>query len=32
VCFAIKPACSACKASDLCPNAFRADDVGRKKR
>lgn len=30
VCFAIKPACSACGASDLCPNAFKAELVGRK--
>ena len=32
VCFAIKPACRACRAADLCPHAFRADDVGRKAR
>lgn len=30
VCFAIRPACSGCGVSDLCPSAFRADLVGRK--
>ena len=30
VCFAIKPACSGCGVSDMCPSAFRADLVGRK--
>jgi len=30
VCFARKPACSACQVSDLCPNAFDAEHVGRK--
>ncbi len=29
-CFAIKPACSSCGVSALCPNAFKADEVGRK--
>lgn len=32
VCFAIKPACSACGVSGLCPNAFKAENVGRKQR
>ena len=32
VCFAQKPACSACGVSTLCPNAFKAENVGRKKR
>jgi endonuclease-3 len=30
VCAARKPACAACSVSDVCPNAFRAEDVGRK--
>ncbi len=30
VCFAIKPACSGCGVSELCPSAFKADLVGRK--
>lgn len=29
-CFAIKPACTACGVSSLCPNAFKAEEVGRK--
>jgi len=30
VCFAIKPACSACTLSELCPSAFKAELIGRK--
>ena len=30
VCFAQRPACSACGVSDLCPSAFKAEQVGRK--
>ncbi len=30
VCFAQRPACAACGVNDLCPNAFKADKVGRK--
>ncbi len=30
VCTARKPACIACQASDACPSAFRAEQVGRK--
>lgn len=30
VCFAQRPACAACGVNDLCPNAFRAEKVGRK--
>lgn len=30
VCFARKPACAACGVSSLCPNAFKAENVGRK--
>ncbi len=30
VCFAIKPACSGCGVSKLCPSAFKADLIGRK--
>ncbi|MFO0616087.1 MAG: endonuclease III [Polyangiaceae bacterium] len=30
ICFAIKPACSSCGVAALCPNAFKADKVGRK--
>jgi endonuclease-3 len=30
VCFAQRPACSACGVSDLCPSAFKAENVGRK--
>jgi endonuclease-3 len=30
VCFAQRPACGACGIHDLCPNAFKADKVGRK--
>lgn len=32
VCFAIKPACSACGVSGLCPSAFHAENIGRKTR
>jgi endonuclease-3 len=31
-CFARKPDCKACSVSDVCPCAFAADDVGRKKK
>lgn len=31
-CYARKPECAACRANDLCPAAFDADHVGRKKR
>lgn len=30
VCFAQRPACSACQVSTLCPSAFRAEAIGRK--
>lgn len=30
VCFAQRPACSACGVNDLCPSAFKAELVGRK--
>lgn len=30
ICFAIKPACATCGVNTLCPNAFKADKVGRK--
>jgi endonuclease-3 len=30
VCFAQRPACAACGVSDLCPSAFKAENVGRK--
>jgi endonuclease-3 len=30
VCFAQRPACSACGVNDLCPSAFKAEHVGRK--
>ena len=30
ICFAIKPACAACGVNDVCPSAFKADNVGRK--
>ncbi len=30
VCFAQRPACSACAVSRLCPSAFRAENIGRK--
>jgi endonuclease-3 len=30
VCFAERPACSGCTVNDLCPSAFRAENVGRK--
>jgi len=32
VCFAVKPACAACGVSELCPSAFKAEQVGRKTR
>ncbi|HEY4120087.1 MAG TPA: endonuclease III [Byssovorax sp.] len=31
-CFARKPACAACGVSELCPSAFDAENVGRKRR
>lgn len=31
-CFARKPECDKCSVSDVCPAAFDAEDVGRKKR
>jgi endonuclease-3 len=30
ICAAVKPACAACPVNDLCPSAFRAENVGRK--
>jgi endonuclease-3 len=30
VCSARKPACAACSVNDLCPSAFKAENVGRK--
>jgi endonuclease-3 len=30
ICFARKPACASCGVNDLCPNAFHAENVGRK--
>ncbi len=30
VCTARKPACAACTVSDVCPSAYRAENVGRK--
>jgi endonuclease III len=30
ICFARKPDCEHCKLNDLCPSAFRAENVGRK--
>jgi len=30
VCFAERPACSGCAVNDLCPSAFRAENIGRK--
>ncbi len=32
ICLARKPACGACGVSGDCPNAFAAEEVGRKKR
>ncbi len=32
VCFAQRPACSACGVSELCPSAFHAENIGRKNR
>jgi len=31
-CFARKPLCADCSVADVCPSAFDADDVGRKKK
>ncbi len=30
ICRAVRPACSSCPVSDLCPSAFHAEQVGRK--
>jgi endonuclease-3 len=30
VCFARKPSCSTCVVNDVCPSAFKAENVGRK--
>jgi endonuclease-3 len=30
ICTARKPACAACPVNDVCPSAFRAEQVGRK--
>ena len=30
ICYAIKPACPTCGVSDVCPSAFKAENVGRK--
>jgi endonuclease-3 len=30
VCFARKPSCLTCKVNDVCPSAFKAEEVGRK--
>jgi endonuclease-3 len=30
-CFAIKPACASCGVNAVCPSAFRAETIGRKK-
>jgi endonuclease-3 len=30
ICSAIKPACAACPVADVCPSAFKAENVGRK--
>lgn len=32
VCFARKPACASCSVNDVCPCAFKAENVGRKAR
>lgn len=32
VCRAVRPACADCPVNDLCPSAFRAENVGRKPR
>jgi endonuclease-3 len=32
ICFAQRPACGACGVNQLCPSAFRAENVGRKPR
>jgi endonuclease-3 len=32
VCFARKPQCAECSVNDVCPSAFDADHVGRKRR
>jgi endonuclease-3 len=30
ICFAARPNCEGCKVHDLCPSAFRAENIGRK--
>jgi endonuclease-3 len=30
VCFARRPACATCAVNDVCPSAFRAENIGRK--
>ena len=30
VCFAQRPACASCGVNDVCPSAFRAENIGRK--
>ena len=30
ICFARKPACDSCAVNDVCPSAFKAENVGRK--
>jgi hypothetical protein len=30
VCFARKPSCATCIVNDVCPSAFKAENVGRK--
>ena len=30
ICFAIKPNCEGCGVNDVCPSAFRAENIGRK--
>ncbi len=32
ICFARKPKCEGCGVNDVCPSAFRAENVGRKSR
>jgi endonuclease III len=32
ICFARKPACATCGVNDVCPSAFKAENVGRKAR
>jgi endonuclease III len=30
ICFAARPNCEGCGVNDLCPSAFRAEEIGRK--